>query len=462
LEHLFLIRVSEATPEGYVRQQLLTQGAASASTFAIVYDFDQYYLPEQPLVELLALISIRVDDHGREFWGGCVGRFNDLSTTQRQQLNVLVDEPGCQALASELEWPWLALNDALPLQPISIKKPWGQELWFTGIEARGQSSVGTKTLHSPLPWVLSMAPERLVGGLARNINLLKILDPLPEEVFGDLYFELHEEKQEVYVVTHIDEAAWPAGVGGIRFGFNEVARQRFSSDTEFKQAFAGAVSAYERVRREIDRLIDGMRTEQGLPLNEAVMAGQTKAWLERVPLELRDKEARLRDAMDAYKGLKPLELGAVVKVPCFTPHSLLHGVRTIEFQTPVYERQILSFAQKVLTQEHWDTAAALDCVQLNTPDAAPLKRLEQRPGVTIDEVVCFDGFEVWRIALTRSSDWSLPSNFVYALLMGLTGQVIVGGLNLGQEQGALLPGALAGQPLRALGNDAVFLLALPK
>jgi len=457
-----LIRVSQATPEEHVRQQLLGRDSEAVQVIAVVYDFDQYYLPDRPVVELLALVFISFNADGHETWCGCVGRFSDVSAAQRKRLGTLADEPHCQALANELGWPWLSLGGALSLEPISIKKPWGQEVWFTGIEARGQSSVSVSNLNSPLPWVLSIAPERLTGGLARSLNLLKILDPLPEEVFGDLYFELHEEKQEVYVVTHIDETAWPAGVGGIRFGFDEVMRQRFASDTEFKQAFANAVSAYERVRREIDLLMDVMRNEQGLPLNEAVMASQTKAWLEHVPAALRDKEVRLRGAMDAFKGLKPLSLGDVVKVPCYTPHSLLHGVRTIEFQTPVYERQILSFAQKVLTQERWDTAAALACVQLDTPDAEPLKRLDQQPGVTVDEVVRFDDFEVWRIKLTISSAWALPEEFAYALVMGLSGRVSVGELCLSQEQGALLPGALAGQSLSPVGADAVFLLALPR
>src|SRR5690625_7657891 len=45
--------------------------------------------------------------------------------------------------------------------------------------------------------------------------------PLPVEVVGDLYFELHEEKREVYVVTSIDPQAWPEGIGAIRYGRSE-------------------------------------------------------------------------------------------------------------------------------------------------------------------------------------------------------------------------------------------------
>lgn len=462
-----MIRVSQATPEEYVRQHRLSHNHESThssipSVYAIVYPFDQYYLPGQPDVELLALISITTDSKGRESWFGSVGRYNELSQPQCKSLENLTESAHCQALATELCWPWIALDQGLPLKPISIKKPWGQEVWFTGIEERGLSAIASGDFQAPLPWVLSLAPQRLTGGLARKINLLKILDPLPEEVFGDLYFELHEEKQEVYVVTHVDELAWPAGVGGIRFGFDEAVRQNYTSDFEFKQAFADAVSAYEQVRHEIDRQMDVMRGEEGVALNDAVMANQTKAWLKRIPTSLLDKEAHLRAAMDVFKGFKPLVLGDVVTVPCLTPHSLLHGVRTIEFQTPVYERQIISFAQKVLTQENWDTSAALTCVKLDTPKSEPLKRLEQQAGVTVDEVVCFDDFEVWRIQLDGSNSWALPSEFPYALLMGLTGKVSVGELNVSQEQGGILSGALAGQPIIPVGESAAFLLAMPR
>ena len=135
---------------------------------------------------------------------------------------------------------------------------------------------------------------------------------VPEEVFGDLYFELHEEKQEVYVVTHVDEQAWPAGVGGIRFGFDEAVRQNYTSDFEFKKAFADAVSAYEQVRHEIDRQMDVMRVEEGVAINDAVMAKQTKAWLKRIPTSLLDKETH-------FAGLHDSE--ALVRIGPINSHS---------------------------------------------------------------------------------------------------------------------------------------------
>src|SRR5690606_10110912 len=107
---------------------------------------------------------------------------------------------------------------------------------------------------------------------AHEPALLKILDPLPEEVFGDLYFELHQEKREVYVVTHVDAGAWPDGCGAIRFGFNQAERQKAPSDEDFRQQFLRAVADYEQVRRIIDRYCDSIRAQKGISLNEAVDA----------------------------------------------------------------------------------------------------------------------------------------------------------------------------------------------
>lgn len=452
-----MITVLAETPEQYIRQQL--NGFSRA--FALSYTYEQYYLPDMPVIELLALINVEFDSSGNETWSGSVGALTEFSARDSLEQPSLTKEQ-LQAYASELNWPWLNLDSALPLKPISIKKPWGQEIWFTGIEERGLSLVGDDNAASPLPWVLSMAPQRLCDGLHQQINLLKILDPLPEEVFGDLYFELHEEKQEVYVVTHVDSGAWPSGMGGIRFGFSQEVRQEYTTDETFKQAFSNAVKAYESIRRVIDAELDKKRKLESIALDAPVMADQTKIWLAELPSELQEQELALRQTMDHFKATKPLQLGDVVKVPCFTPHSLMHGVRTIEFQTPVYERQILCFAQKVLTQDHWDTDKAIGCMNLDKPEDEPLKQLRSANGVTVDEVVDFDDFCVWRIAISEGQSWQLPE-FQYALAIGLNGQPQFSQSPLNQEEGILLPTQMSAEVISNDTNStALFLLALPK
>ncbi|NJN51182.1 MAG: hypothetical protein HC809_04765, partial [Gammaproteobacteria bacterium] len=76
-----------------------------------------------------------------------------------------------------------------------------------------------------------------------------MLDPHAEPVRGDLYFELHDTKREVYVVTHIDPTAWPGGRGGIAFGMNQVLRNACGDDVRFRRDYIDAVARYEAVRR---------------------------------------------------------------------------------------------------------------------------------------------------------------------------------------------------------------------
>ena len=149
-------------------------------------------------------------------------------------------------LASSLNQRPINLNAPLALNPVYIPKPWGQEIWFSGIEERGVSSCQ----GVPIAWLLDLFGRHL--GCNSAPLLLKILDPLPEENVGDLYFELHKKKVEVYVVTHVDNDAWPNGVGRIRYGFDQSMLAQYESQSDFLADYRQAVSDYEEIRRAID------------------------------------------------------------------------------------------------------------------------------------------------------------------------------------------------------------------
>jgi hypothetical protein len=328
------------------------------------------------------------------------------------------------------------LDLPVELVTVEIPKPWGRELWFTGIEARGESAVRTAAGDVRLSEYLARDPDRLVRNAP--LVLLKILDPRPEPVLGDLYFEVHAEKREVYVVTHVDPAAWPDGRGGIRFGMDQRVRAGYADDTAFRRDYLRAVETYERVRRRID-------------------AGEC------VPAET---ERATRTAMDRFTALETLGVGDVVAVPTWLPHSLQHGVRVVEFQTPTYERYVISFAQRVLTQDHWDSAFAVPRMTLDAPPPPLLETIA--PGV--ERIVAFDDFSVWRVTLGGGATFELPDHPAYALCMTVQGSITLGPLRLGPERAALVPGAtLTDRRLRrslATASNpgaapAVFLVAAP-
>ncbi|WP_149867861.1 hypothetical protein [Cellvibrio sp. PSBB023] len=277
----------------------------------------------------------------------------------------------------------------------------------------------------PLPWVLEFLRHRLALGDAGQLILLKVLDPLADECYGDLYFELHEQKQEVYVVTHVDQQAWPDGRGAIQLGFDPAIRARYTTNEAFKLAYGVAVSDYEKVRRAIDDLLDHKKREQGIALDQPIAACQLRLWMNELAQDaeykaLVDREKILKQVMDGFVALHPLAVGDVVAVPRLVPHALQHGVRVVEFQTPVYERKILSFGQKVLTQKHWDTAAALNLVDMDSALLVPPTVLCHSDALQVQRIVNFEDFEVRRIRLC--GEYTLEFDH-YCLLMVLEGEV---------------------------------------
>ncbi len=149
--------------------------------------FEQYYLPDKPVLPLLA--ACECSDDG-VILRTCISDQCDAIQTLSEQGSSV------EHIAETLGIAVLNFSAPLRLQPVHIPKPWGQEIWYTGIEARGVSLVISETGITPLPWVIALDSQRILGA-HEQLNLLKILDPLPDEVFGDLYFELHEKKREV-------------------------------------------------------------------------------------------------------------------------------------------------------------------------------------------------------------------------------------------------------------------------
>jgi hypothetical protein len=310
---------------------------------------------------------------------------------------------------------------------------------------------------------MAIASRRLGADPSRELILLKILDPLPDAVFGDLYFELHRQKQEVYVVTRVDPQAWPDGAGGIRFGFNRALRDRYANDQKFLEDYLNAVRAYRLVRREIDALVDTLRGRDNIGLNDPVPADTLRHWLNDVPVELQMCERERREAMENFTGLLPLRGGDVIKVPCGVPHSLQHGVRTVEFQTPVYERLILSFAQKVLTQADWDIDAAAALMQMDPPPVPPWEITAEGEGWLEERIVEFDDFEVRRVTLQPGARRQLAAPAHYGLFMVIGGELRLDGESLEADQAVLLPASWRGGPIE---NEARqprhLLLAYPR
>ena len=333
------------------------------------------------------------------------------------------------------------LDAPVQLDPVRIAKPWGAEYWFSGIEARGESGVRQGTASAPLSHYLALDPSSSCG--ARAPILLKRLAPLPDAERGDLYLETHDSKREVYVVTRIDPAAWPDGQGGVRFGVSQVKRQQFASDAAFRAAFLDAALAYRAVREVLDD-DDPSRASSRTGVRAAAAA----------------REPALRAALYEFTALRRLQIGDVVQVPPGMPHSLQHGVDVFEFQTPVYERNIIAFGQRVLTQPHWDSEYAIANLSLEPPPAAATDTQLDTGPLTVERIAVFDDFEVHRARLAQG-EWTLPDGPGRILAR------IEGDLRLRWHGGALdchaaallLPASCAGA---TLSGNGIALFAAPR
>ena len=195
----------------------------------------------------------------------------------------------------------------------------------------------------------------------------------------------------------------------MRYGVDQVARQSYETDQQFRAAYLSSVQEYEAIRQKID---------SGLDVSNTI-------------------EERAKLKMDGFTSVKELRLGDVIKGPTWTPHSLQHGIRVVEFQTPTYERYIISFEQRVLTQEHWDSEHAITHMTLDAPAATKYESISEG----LERIARFKDFNVVRIDFSKSPDVVLSMTQDYAIFISIGGSCLVGNLEVPYETACLIPRA---------------------
>ncbi|RZO45124.1 MAG: hypothetical protein EVA81_05385 [Proteobacteria bacterium] len=344
------------------------------------------------------------------------------------------------------------VNTAQPLnlEVLNIQKPWGYEGWYTGVEKRGVVRVTDKYGKTELPHALTLFKKQLLADYSIPLILLKTLNPLAEDVVGDLYYEMHEEKWEVYVVTEIDKTAWPSGTGIIKAGLhpNKIAEYQQNHAEKWSDVliedFKQAIAEYEKIRRLIDESAEEFSNE------------------------LSAQEMSLRKKAADFVGDCPVKVGDIVSFPVFQLHSLRHGIKVIEFQTPHYERLIVMFAQKVLTQKHWDTENALSKILPEVYKQPELEILHKSDGKLVERFVDFPQFTADRISLDNEHTWDDQLGRQYHLLINVSGQATVfpengQSLFLNHEEALFLPVGMGSYRLKSTGDSPLICLkAMPK
>ncbi len=326
---------------------------------------------------------------GEAFWESSNEAFRLLVTTKEQRVEVWLwksmDLPTPRQLRSVLpttgkEVPQALQHwsfderAALPLQTVSVAKPWGEEVWHSGVESRGVCSIGFPPEQGgsmPLPLF------ELASGMASTepnscLPLVKELVPLDVPFYGELYTELHEVKSEVYVVSGLGIKSCPTGHGAVKLGLSGREGLTFA---QRKKEIRENLLEFEKIRREVDQNLEqtGFDFSRVGPDRVSALV-EAKASLSP---ELVTQEVQLYKQVSQFYTFHELSLGDVVRVPTHTPHALQPGVRVVEFQTPHYERKILSSNQKVLTQERWDVEEAVELLDVSAQD--PQNWVDRKP-----------------------------------------------------------------------------------
>ena len=429
------------------------QGLA-IDTFMVSFTHTPYYLQNSKPIQLFGVVCIQKDN---ETFSVQVGLLPADSNHIKNLEPINPDVVWLKEYFATHQSAWLKLSAPLLLEPIYIPKPWGQEIWFTGIEARGQSRVSDGRFSVPLPWVLELLPQK------EPLILLKILDPLPHENLGNLYFELHEQKQEVYIVTEIDLQAWPEGVGQIQMGFCQKKRSEYATDALFKEAYLQVVNEYRSLRRLIDDALEKLGGDNDVD-RVALYESFAAASDHQVLIE---RESVLREKINRFIHHQPLQVGDVVKVPCHVPHSLQHGVRVVEFQTPVYERKILSFGQKVLTQTDWDTEEAMAIARMDAVQMDETDMLASTSAYQLERIVNFEDFQVQRLMVLQACKipLTIKGNTLVMLIKGearfsSASAIPEGDKIISQGQAYWITSQISPQDL-AVESGSIVLVAMP-
>ena len=149
-------------------------------------------------------------------------------------------------------------------------------------------------------------------------------------------------------------------------------------------------------------------------------------------------------------------------------HSLQHGIKVIEFQTPHYERLIVMFTQKVLTQNHWDTEEALKKMLPEVYEQPQLEILQKSSGLLVERFVDFPQFTADRICLEQNNRCENDLDGKYQLLIIISGQATIFPENsrpliLNLEESLFLPVAMRSYQLESTGKTPLICLkAIPK
>ena len=139
-----------------------------------------------------------------------------------------------------------------------------------------------------------------------------------------------------------------------------------------------------------------------------------------------------------------------------------------EFQTPHYERLILMFAQKVITQNHWDTDNAINKMETEVYHPPKLDCIHNSKYLIVERFTDFPQFNFDRICLESKNSYEIQLDGKYQPLIIISGiaEVVSNtgkSIKLKKEESLFIPVSMGCYKIESIGqNHLICLNASPK
>ncbi|MDP8299154.1 MAG: hypothetical protein P9L88_04550 [Candidatus Tantalella remota] len=372
----------------------------------------------------------------------------------QQKEGELEGTPGVNAIkgAIDPDTPLARVVDAVEQgKPVSVQayeqeKVWGVdgigEYWYGAEEGEKSSQAVVGSDSVPMADVMAHAADKVLGEDAarmfgHSLPLVKILTPK-----GRLSVQFHDTKNELWIVTGIDETK--AGENpSIIHGFSPRAVGVYGDEVPVE--YQKVLKWYGEALNTLIDVLENGRQEAFMMLNETGDAVITAELFEDVDPKVKsalDSVRATREKVEAFYNYRPVQVGDVIPIPAGTLHALGAGIEVVEPQIagdtqsledgatypvryyfPGYER---TGAQKMLDIHRVDEMTAAVSVEASPVVIAEdsTVKVERLPGSFEDK-----GLEVHRITLAdeASLDVTNVESFHNLVVVEGKAKLVMGG-----------------------------------
>ena len=287
---------------------------------------------------------------------------------------------------------------------------YGEHIWTStvdgqesGLVVAGLGSVSLREAieHDPD----GMLGPKVVNAYGKDTTIVKTLIPSSKHRIGRLSAQIHEKKDEMWIVTKIDDSI-PEHARHIIWGLNPEMVKRYKTRKAFLHYYEMALWRFTEHLRRINELLS-LVGELEMELAEA---GDTLNFLEeekkreelgarrRVPFNLDTVLMILHEAerdRNRYYSFRPVAVGDVIVIPRGTPHALMPGITVLEPQVGGVDTWPLEDGSRYPVRYPIELIGQLTEEQLEDPgldtEGAEVESIKGVPKTNIFEIMHVEG-----------------------------------------------------------------------